>query len=310
MAYKPQTLAIVDGGTSIKYAANLSVYGDGSDGSPTFDGTTVILGLTPVSSVYTLARDLYLASPTINSGVSIVTNNYKIFCNSTFTNNGTIEWNGKNGLNTGIAGAAIGNTNGTLNILGIVSNAGGAGNTGAGFAGGNAGGTAGAIGSTGGPGGAGASAGGVNGTVSAPGAQRPLPKALIQSTFSRVASTSSIIDYLCSSGGGGGGGDGVQKGGGGGGGGGIVYLASYLIAGTGTISVNGGTGGNGNPAGTNCGGGGGGGGGYLIVISRSVNAAAIAGQTLSVNGGTGGTGVGTGVNGTNGSTGTTVVLTG
>jgi len=310
MAYKPQTVAITDGGTGIKYAANLTIYGDGSDGNVTFDGSSVVLSLTPVANVYTLLRDLYLSASTINVGVSIVTNNYKIFCNSTLTNNGTIGWNGNNGLNTGAAGALIGNSSGTLSLLVSSSAAGGAGNTGAGSAGGSTGGTAGGIGGAGGAGGAGASAGGTGGTVTPPAAQRPLPKALIQSTLSRVLSSTAVLDYTIAAGGGGGGGDGVQKGGGGGGGGGYVYLASYLIAGTGTISANGGIGGAGDPAGTNCGGGGGGGGGYMSLFSRSANNALISGQTITANGGIGGAGVGSGVAGSNGANGVLVVLSG
>src|ERR1051325_1887440 len=57
-----------------------NLLGDGSDSSVTFDGTSTILGLVPSSSVYTLTRDLYTSALTVNTGVSIVTSNYRIHC--------------------------------------------------------------------------------------------------------------------------------------------------------------------------------------------------------------------------------------
>src|SRR5262249_13670404 len=51
------------------------LFGNGSDGSPTFDGINPQCGITPVGMVYELTgapgRDLYLDSPTINAGVTI-----------------------------------------------------------------------------------------------------------------------------------------------------------------------------------------------------------------------------------------------
>ena len=114
------------------------IYGDGSDGSPTWDGSTVVLGITPSASSYTLTRDIYLGSSTINIGISIITNGFRIFCNGTLTNNGIIKWNGNDGTNLGVAGAAVNNTNSSIQDQTAANAspglAGGAGNTGAGTA--------------------------------------------------------------------------------------------------------------------------------------------------------------------------------
>lgn len=84
-------------GTVTVKASGFSWGGDGSDGSVTFDGTSTVLGLSPSSSTYTLTRNIYTSSMTVNSGVSIKTGNYAIFCTGTLTVNGTIRNNGTNG---------------------------------------------------------------------------------------------------------------------------------------------------------------------------------------------------------------------
>jgi hypothetical protein len=273
-------------------------YGDGSDGSQTFDGSTTILGLVPSGSAYTLNRDLVLASSTINNGVSIITNGYRIFCNGTLTNNGTIQWDGANGTTGGNGGAA--------QVAGSVANgtSGGNGATGTGGGGGPQGSNA--IGGAGGNGGAGASPGGSGGTIAAPNA------AFGSYRIFSVLTTGSFIDaadpLFPGAGGGGGGGDATNKGGGGGAGGGFILICAYLFAGTGSIHANGGNAGNGAVGGTNCGGGGGGGGGVIFIVSASASAGAITGQTISVAGGTHGTATGTGVNGTDGAVGLKIVV--
>src|SRR5579862_2023017 len=106
------------------------VYGDGSDGVVTFTGTTARLGLTPSSKVYTLTRDVYLASGSaIGTGVTIAAGGYRLFCQGTLTNNGTIQSNGH------AASGATGGTASTAHALGVGS-AGHNGGTGAGTAGG------------------------------------------------------------------------------------------------------------------------------------------------------------------------------
>ena len=292
--------------------ASLGFYGDGSDGSVTFDGSTVVLGITPSLNIYTLARDIFLNSSTINSGVSIITNGFRIFCKGTLSNNGTIQFNGNAGTNTGIGGIALANTSSSLNSSSAggasISTAGGAGNTGVGSIGTNAS-ISPTFGGTGQPGGAGGSAGGNGGNAvslsSTLGSLRALPMAATGILFS---GTDAVQRVGAGTGGGGGGGDGVNKGGGGGSGGGIVLLCVYLFAGTGNIQALGGNGGNGTTSAINCGGGGGGGGGLIIIISRSVSAGSISGQSVSVSGGTPGNGTGLGNPGTMGNTGTTILL--
>src|SRR5665213_2584890 len=118
----------------------LAVYGDGSDGSPTFDGVTTILGMAPAGgTTYTLTRDFYFASPIINTGVSIITAGFRVFVNGTLTNNGTIQYNGLPGNSAGAMGGAQQNANSTFNPLIVaseqISTRGGAGAAGAGNAG-------------------------------------------------------------------------------------------------------------------------------------------------------------------------------
>lgn len=288
--------------------------GDGSDGAVTFDGTTVILGLTPSANVYTLARDIYLGSSTINNGVTINTNGFRLFCNTTLTNNGTIAYNGNSGLADGTLGAALSNTSSSINTAGVGTTslglAGGAGQTGVGSTPANGAASVISYGGTGGAGGAGGSAGGNAGTLATPpttvGSFRSLPFALMGGLFSGAIS---IVGFRAQggSGGGGGGGDGAVKGGGGGSGGGVVILAAYNIHGTGSIQARGGNGG--SPAsGTNCGGGGAGGGGVVIVVSKSIVNGAIAGQTIDANHGTPGNPQGGGSPGGSGNNGTVIML--
>lgn len=293
---------------------SIGVCGDGSDGAVTFDGTTVILGLTPVLSVYTLARDIYLGPSTINSGVTINTNGFRVFCNATLTNNGTIAHNGNSGLADGTLGAALANTSASINAAGAGSSsmglAGASGQTGVGSTAVNGSGSVIAYGGTGGAGGTGGSAGGSAGTLTTNsttlGSFRSLPFAVMGGVINSLI-TIAGFRAQGGSGGGGGGGDGSVKGGGGGGGGGVVIVSAYNIVGTGNIRARGGNGG--SPAsGTNCGGGGAGGGGLVIVVSRSIVSGAIAGQTIDANHGTPGTPQGSGSSGGTGNNGTVILL--
>lgn len=291
-------------------SASLGFYGDGSDSSQTFDGSTVILGITPSSNIYTLARDIYLDSSTINSGVFILTNGYRIFCNGTLTNNGTIYFNGNPGTNTGTAGALLSNTTSSINKSASstisISTAGGAGNTGAGSNG--TGGTIPGYGGIGGTGGTGGSGGGNGGTQTAGGPSGGSIRSLPTASFGFFVTSTGNTTIQGGTGGGGGGGDGASKGGGGGSGGGIIILCVHLFSGTGNIQAIGGAGGDGQVGGTNCGGGGGGGGGLIIIVSRSIVSGAISGQTISVAGGTPGNPTGSGIIGVMGNTGTTILL--
>jgi len=55
------------------------VYGNGYDGDATLDGTTTVLGMAPSSSVYSMTSDLYFNDLTINAGVRLAPNGYRIF---------------------------------------------------------------------------------------------------------------------------------------------------------------------------------------------------------------------------------------
>lgn len=296
------------------FGQGVGLYGDASDGLVVFDGTTTVLGLAPSSSVYTLTRDIWLGnSSAINTGVTIKTAGFRVFCEGNLINNGTIQSNG-NAAAANVAGALLSYT-GTLSAT-TVGTAGGAGSTGVANAGTN--GAANGLGGVGGAGGANASvpnAGGLGGTVTAPAATVQLPRSATLAVMGRLQSTTAFVVAVGGSGGGSGGGDGTNLSGGGGGGGGIVVVAANTITGTGTISANGGAGGAAAAAGTPSGGGGGGG-GLVIVVSASVappavtaGAASIAGQTVTAAGGApGAAGAGGGTVGLVGLAGTVILL--
>jgi hypothetical protein len=294
----------------------LGVYGDGSDGAQTYDGTTTILGMAPSSTVYTLTRDVFLANGSaLNTSTSIKTNGFRIFCSGTFTNNGTIFWNGLIGTVGGAGGAAITNANSSYHTA-TTGSAGGAGSTGgaAGVNGTNITHTAGYAGA-GGNGGAGGSAGGgTGGTVTATwgtvqGQLRSTPTCVYGSLMD---GTGAIKDVAGGAGGAGGGGDATTTGGGGGSGGGVVIIAARFINGTGNVQARGGNGAAGQSGGaTGAGGGGGGGGGLVLVTSASVvvgSPSSIAGQTIDANGGALGAGASGGGNGVAGSNGTVILV--
>lgn len=281
-----------------------AVFGDGSDGAVTFDGTTTILGIVPSSSVYTLTRDLFLASATINSGVVIIANGFRICCAGTLTNNGTIRWNG-NAAAVAVAGAAIGNTTGSFTTSATIGKVGVNGATSSG-SNGTISGTA-SMGGASGNGGAGTpNAGGAGAAATRPTAAMGSLRSVPAAAVGELGGALSPQQVFGGAGGAAGGGDGTNLAGGGGGGGGIVIVIAKAINGTGAIQARGGNGG--TPSAGNTGGGGGGGGGLVIVISSSISSGAITGQTIDANGGAGGTLHGTGVNGSAGSAGTVVLL--
>jgi len=49
---------------------DIGMFGDGSDGAVTFDGTTTVLGLVPSSMIYTLNRSIFCGTITINARLS------------------------------------------------------------------------------------------------------------------------------------------------------------------------------------------------------------------------------------------------
>lgn len=279
-----------------------ALFGDGSDGSVTFDGVTTVLGLAPSGgNTYTLTRDIYPSAMTINTGITINVAAFKIFVAGTLTNNGTISANGPN-ASGGTGGAGIVTATGTLfgtsggGANGVTNGVGSAGtNVGASNAG------------AGGNGGAATNAGGAGGTVTAPlavlGNVHSLPQAL--TTWSVQSTTVDARAFNAGAGGGSGGSDNAAATSGAGGAGGhfVGVYAKVIANGSGTISANGGNGSNGAGGAGNAGGGGGGGGGVVILIYNSLTLG-----TVTVNGGAFGTGLGTGASGVAGSAGLIVKI--
>ena len=301
----------VSGAVTYKTAAADAIFGNGIDGTATFDGSTSpVAGATLSGSTYTLTRNVYCGGCTVNTGVIVKLNGYRFADNGTLTLSGTanINDNGATAVTTTTAAARGGAWYGA-------NAAGGASGTNAGGASANglcnpfltttAGGTAGAVGGNGGNGGTsvgggggGASAtnaGGAGGALTA-NTSTLCGDLIMHLRFGKVsASFGTALSY-----GTGGGGGGTNGGGGGAGGasGGIAFVAAKKLAGSGTVTANGGGGGNAGGAG---GGGGGGGGGGLAVLvyetdSGTVTAAASGGVPGSGNGG------GNGGNGGNGLT--------
>lgn len=282
------------------------ITGDGSDGVVNFDGSTTVLGLAPVSSVYTLTRDIYLAdgSQLSNSSTQIKTAGFRIFCDGVLTlaagtiisNDGTSSGSNTAGTGggtgtTGYAGAAAG-----AGVVGVGSGTGGTSQSNA------CGGSGGAGGGTTGSGGTGGGAAG--GTATAPTAGfGGIPRNVWNFLY---AAEVHVFSTLFNGGCGGGGGNSVASStsGGGGGAGAGVFVSAVRLVNNGTIRANGGAGSNASGSGTGSGGGGGGGGGIVCVVCGPGSTTG----TLQANGGTGGTNQGAGNKGVNGSNGTVLTL--
>ena len=69
-------------------APGMAIYGDGSDGDITISTTT------------SLSRDMFYNNLTVDNGVTLNPNGYRIFVKGTLTNNGTIARDGNNGENS------------------------------------------------------------------------------------------------------------------------------------------------------------------------------------------------------------------
>lgn len=295
------------------------IFGSGVFGDATLDGIADPFGWGLSGSTYTMSYDMAANNLTIDPGVIVDTNGWRLFIAGTLTNNGTIHNNGNNasgvtaggvtnsgthfgtGTQGGNGGATANGNGGTatvnvpwLEFLNLSSVAGGVG------AGAN--GTAGGTGQGGAGGGAGiANNGGIGGAVTQAATANGIahPQALVAGH----ADGTITPKYSFASGGGGGAGNGAgQSGGGGGGGAGICVILARYLTGTGTISANGGNGANG--VGTNCGGGGGGGGGIVLVEYGNRSGS----LTITATGGTGGTKTGTGGNGGNGGSGRVILI--
>ena len=306
------------GGGSGGGRADLGWYGDSHDGSLVLDGTVTPNTnlMTKSGSTYTLVRDAYFSSLTIDAGVTLRTNGQKAFVAGTLTNNGTIERQGNPGSsNNPGAGFGTGTTGGSVGGGGGATTDANGSNGGAVDTNGSAGGPGGngGISGTGRNGGSGGSARDDNGgTVSAPNQGglsststnrgRPLTAVGFALGFWSVGGAASQFWAGGAGGGGGGRGTSATSGGGGGGGGGVLVICARKVKNTGTVQANGGTGANGT--GTNAGGGGGGGGGVVAILTDSYDNTG----TVQAAGGAAGTGAGGGGDGAVGGAGNVYVL--
>jgi hypothetical protein len=271
-----------------------------------FPSTTAIDGDVVVSKNLTLTRNMYYRTLTINAGVQLNANGWRIVITDTLTLNGTISNDGTDASGvTGGTGSSIMYTT----YLGPGTN-GGAGLTGTG---GGASGVAAQYSCCGGVGGLGGDAssqykGGSGGAYQA---ISPVDGGINTLSTMPVAFLGRMLSsnyYLMGGTGGGGGacyksGSATVKSGAGGGGGGLIIIAAKNVVGSGTVSAHGGAGSAASLTGTNTGGiggGGGGGGGCIIIISQSGTPTTI---TINVVGGPGGAGISPGTNGTAGSAG-------
>lgn len=255
--------------------------GDGSNGSTTISGNT------------TLSSDMFYQNLTIQSGVTVNTNGWRIFATGTVQVLGTVANNGGNG-GAGVngAGSATPGAGGTASpsTQGFTVGFGVGACTGAGGSGTGTGGNGsvssnflgiGGNGGAGGAGSAGSNAGGGSGgtpvLLSSLNNLHDLNRAVSMLANATTSTQIYVGGGNCGGGGGGGGGGvgGGNAGGGGGGGGGtgggVIFIAgnSVIVGASGVIQANGGNAGVGagnNVGGAGCGGGGGGGGGGLIFI--------------------------------------------
>jgi hypothetical protein len=255
-------------------------------------------GTTRSGATYTLTRDVYFTDLTVNSGVTVKANGYRLYCRGKLSGAGTISHNGAAGSGvTGGTGAGDGSVKGGWG-------SGGAGGNGA--ANGAASLTAPGLGHGGSGGGGGAGTSFTGGASTGPttpdgGVRRALPE-LINPFVWRTSGSPGAAPIGGGGAGGGGGGATGGTGGGGGGAGGVLIIVAHVIAGTVALQAKGG---DGAAATTNGGGGGGGGGGAIHLLYADKSGWT---GTTDVSGGAAGAKNGTGTIGTAGSAGNVIQL--
>jgi hypothetical protein len=97
--------------------------GDGSDGAVDLDGTNTYAAFTSTSGsapnkVYTLTRDVYATTLTVEASKTLITGNFRIFCKTSLTVSGTIHNNGQAG---GQGGSSVGTSAGSAGSGGTAS---------------------------------------------------------------------------------------------------------------------------------------------------------------------------------------------
>lgn len=278
------------------------IFGSGDDGVAVFDGTNTLSFASKSGNTYTLTRDVFLSTTTIDAGVTLDTGGYRLFCNDVLTNNGVIHHDGKNAV-----GATAGGSS-TLGSLGIGTAGGNGRANNTGLPGTNQSNGLQDASAAGGAGGAGgANAGGAGGTYTYASAGNGGANYLFTDLTGFLAGQSSggnQAQLQIVGGGAGGGGGGSDNagvlGGGGGGGGGVLVLSIFQLINNGAIRSQGGAGAAAAGAGGNGGGGGGGAGGVILSLSRYRSGTG----TITAPGGTGGAAFGAGgVAGTAGNSG-------
>lgn len=311
-----------------------SIFGTGSDGAVTFNGSSTVLWLIPSGNTYTMTRDIHCTDITINVWVTILPAGYRIYATWTTTNNGTISNNGGSGGNAvnssastiGAAGAAGVAATAWVTVFGTAQ----AGiiwaqwraTVGNGIDSATSASTTNSVCWVGWVGGSWSSTNDNNGwglktggTWSTAGSATTSGTDWIKDFI--TATTFYTIAWVIKNGTGGTGGgwgalsadwaigtDRSGSGGWGGWAGGVVYIATKTLAGNGSSTANGGNGGNGgngyhgtgatNTATGGWGGWAGGAGGAVIVITQTTTNP----NTINVSGGTGGTGWTSATNGT------------
>lgn len=304
---------------------SLGIFGTGYDGTLTFDGSSTVLGISPstvgstalkIGSVqqYILTRDIYCEDLTIDSGVLVFTDGYRVFVRGTLTLNGYV---GQPGVQGTIGGGQVART---ATVMGTrlaghpASPSSVPGSSTAPFGASNSGGAAGTNGTAGNngnpgqdgvcyKGGGGGGIGNGLGDASIAGGTVTVATAAggsIDNIFQAITGRDVPMStrYTAATGGGYGAGAGLTLVGWGGGGGSPVAVIAYRIVGSGVVTAAGGDGSPGNNTfayATNGGGGGGGGGGSFAVVVIGTGAF----PTVDVSGGTGAPG-GVGSNTTGG----------
>jgi hypothetical protein len=245
-------------------------FGSGADGVATFDGISVVLGLTPsATKVYTMDRNIVCTDLTVGALATIKTNGFIIMCTGTLTVNGIINNSGEDAVGTTAGPGTVWAWTGGGSDGGSGLHFSGA-QSGVSFVTAVGGDATVALGGAGGAGGNIANLGGDRNNIN------PTAFDITRFTVSNwlsgntaMSGTAISAPTIISWGGGTGGGGGASPGGGppidgggGGGGAGTLLICANVLAGSGILQANGGAGA--NTAGWA--GGGGGGGGCVVII--------------------------------------------
>ena len=280
-------------------------YGDGSDGSGTLDGAATVAGMVPGASTYKATRDLFFDDLTINAGIKLRMDGFRLYVRGVLTiaggaPGGRIQVDGTPGvLGAGgkSGGHSIGGTAGILAIGGNGGNGGGSGAAGSSTT------TSYALGGIGGVGGTGTGGAGGSVTMNTPAAADGSIRLPMSMLSGLLFGSGGAVPVNGGGGGGGGGGAAAVNGGGGGGGaGGVLLIAAYAVS-LGSGAVLSAAGADGQSGNGDAGGGGGGGGGAILMRYHEQIGPVTPASAASVPGGVGGTALGAGGDGSGGAAG-------